>query len=735
MSVDEQREPGFGVFTTDAQLTVEVWDDALVRFTGISAEEAHGKKIQELFPEIESRGLLNNFLRVVSTGAAEVLSPALHRYLIPCPPQVASEHFDRMLQRTTIAPVLEDGEIVGTLVTIEDVTARVERERELAEALNSSDSNLRLRATEAIASANDVEDELSLVGAISDADWRVRRAAVKGLAKRSAPEAIQALLKSVKDDHRNLGVLNSALQVLSMVDVETLPTLIEFLKDPDPDLRMQAALAIGEQRDPRGVPALVEALKDENRNVRFHAIEVLGKVGELSVADALTEIAASREFFLAFPALDALKLIGETSVAPRLLGLLEDEMLREAAAETLGALGDETVVAPLVELLNGASTTAWPIAKALTDLYDRFDEDHGEGEYIADLTRQAIHPSGVQHLLSAISEGESDDLRPFAVVIGWLRGPAVDRTLVRLLSEPSVRSEVLEALTHHGEGVINLLIEQLASEDIETRAAAITILGRLGYRRATPALAKVLETDPLLRVEAANALARIGDEAALDSLLNLIGDPESAVRQAVVGALNSIGSSRMEQLIKPLLRDERPLVRESAAQIAGYFGYLDCADLLIQCCDDEDERVRKAAVEHLPYLEDDRVPTILRMKLHRDTAKVRAAAASALGKLEGEEAELENALKDEDSWVRYFAAQSLGRLRSSDSVTSLIELIRTDPFNHVRIAALEALGTIGGREAVEIITSQLHSEDRDVARVAATALEETKTRSASAGSF
>ena len=42
-----------------------------------------------------------------------------------------------------------------------------------------------------------------------------------------------------------------------MVDIETLPTLLEFLQDEDPDLRMQAALALGEQRDKRAVPALL----------------------------------------------------------------------------------------------------------------------------------------------------------------------------------------------------------------------------------------------------------------------------------------------------------------------------------------------------------------------------------------------------------------------------------------------------------------------------------------------
>jgi HEAT repeat protein len=726
MSEDESASPVFGVLTTNAELKIDVWDNALVRFTGVSAEEARGKKIQELFPDIETRGLLKKFETVVTNGTVEILAPAFHRYLIPCPPLTPSRQFEKMLQRTTIAPVFEDKDIVGTMVTIEDVTARVERERELAELLNSPDPETRLRATEALADAEHAENELRLVGVVGDNDWRVRRAAVQGLTKRSAPEAIQALLNSVREDHRNLGVLNSALQVLAMVDVETLPTLIEFLKEDDPDLRMQAALAIGEQRDVRGVPSLLEALNDENINVRFHAIEALGKLGDPAAADALVKIAESREFFLAFPALEALKVIGETSVAYRLIDLLSDEMLREAAAETLGELGDETVVAPLVELLNSGSTTAWPIAKALTALCDRFEEDHAEGDYIADLTRQAIQPSGVQHLLSAISDGEADDLRPFAVVIGWLRGPAVDRTLVRLLGESSIRSEVLEALTHHGEGVINLLIEQLSSDDIETRGAAIAVLGRLGYRRATAPLAKVLETDPLLRIEAANALARIGDEAALDSLLNLIGDADGAVRQAVVGALNSIGSSRMEQLIKPLLRDERPLVRESAAKIAGYFGYEDCADLLIECCNDADERVRKAAVEHLPYLEDDRVAAILKAKLKEDTPKVRAAAAAALGKV-GEESNLRASLKDQDPWVRYFAAQSLGRLGSVESVPALAEVVNTDSFNHVKIAALEALGKIGGHEAVTAISSELRSGDKDVARVAAQALQEVTT--------
>src|SRR5215210_453376 len=132
MPEEEQLQAGFAIFTTDAELAIKVWDDALVRFTGVSADDARGKKIHELFPEIETRGLLNKFHNVVSNGTVEILATAFHRYLIPCPPQFPSQRFDKMLQRTTIAPVVEDTVTVGTLVTIEDVTARVEQEHELA---------------------------------------------------------------------------------------------------------------------------------------------------------------------------------------------------------------------------------------------------------------------------------------------------------------------------------------------------------------------------------------------------------------------------------------------------------------------------------------------------------------------------------------------------------------------------------------------------------------------------
>ena len=57
------------------------------------------------------------------------------------------------------------------------------------------------------------------------------------------------------------------------------------------------------------------------------------------------------------------------------------------------------------------------------------------------------------------------------------------------------------------------------------------------------------------------------------------------------------------------------------------------------------------------------------------------------------------ALKDEDRWVRYLAADALANIGASQSVTPLIALLK-DPDQDVRFAAAAALGKIGDVKAV-----------------------------------
>ena len=711
-----------GVFTTDPSLVVRTWDPWLAAVTGISADAARGRPLTELVPDLGSRGLRSLFQQAVARGVVQVLSPALHGHLLACPALTGSG--ERMQQRVTIAPLRDGEDIVGTIVTVEDVTGRIERERSLAAALSDADPAVRVSAVTQLADAGAPPGPDPLLPAIGDDDWRVRRAAVQALSRRSSAEVIAGVLTALREDHRSFSVLSSAIAILSAGDFDVVEPLIEFLGGADGDLRLQAALLLGERGGTRAVQPLIDVLADPDENLRFHAIEALGKLKAVAASDQLTTIAESGEFFLAFPALEALAQIGDARPAPRLVPLLKDELLRRSTAEVLGRIGDDEVVGPLTHLLNDTTAPTEVVAEALASVYTRYEARYGGGEHIAGIVRRTIAPAGLQNLLDAVHRAAPDALPGIARVLAWLEGPAVERSLTLLLGHPSVRGKVIEYLVRQGERVVGLLIEQLQAEDLDTRHAAVVGLGRIGDRRATLPLLDVLANEPSLRVVTAGALARIGDRRAFEALLGFLRDPDPAVRQAVIAALNSIGHPAMAGRISPLLHDSDPHVRESAIRIAGYFGYPECADDLLSACRDEETAVRRAAVEHLAFLDDERVVETLLGTLEDEDAAMRAAAVQALGRVEDPRVlpPVMTALRDPDSWVRYFAARALGARRHAPAEHDLARVALDDAAGHVRVAAIDALGQIGSPAAIPTLGAIASAEDEEHAAAAVQAL-------------
>jgi HEAT repeat protein len=683
-----------GILTVDADLVVRSWDTWLAAATGIAAADAIGRPLVEVVPDLAPRGLLPRFAQVLATGEVQVLAPAFHHYLIPCPPRQPSRHFDRMQQRVTLGPWREGGAIAGVIATVEDVTARIDRERELADGLRAD-------------------------------DWKVRRAAVQRLSRDADPDLFQSLIASLRVEHRDFNVLSSALQLLAASDVDLTGPLVALMDDPDPALRMQVALALGERQTAGAVDALIRALGDPDVNVRFHVVEALGRLRAADATDALADIAESDDFFLVFPAVDALARIHDARVVPRLIPLLRRPDITQPVADALGELGGAEAVAPLVDVLNHAGQAA-PIARALARIHERYEDHYAGGALIVAEFQKAITPAGAQRILEAVGSTSTDDLPGLVTVLGWLRGPAVERALARLLGQASVRSAVIEAIVRRdvSAGIIDILVEQLRAEDADIRLAAIVALGRIGDRRAAPALITMLERQRAEIVAAATALARVGEPASFDALIPLLAHDDATVRQAAIGALNSLGHPDMASRVAVLLASPDPRVRESAVRIAGYFGYAACVDMLIERCADPDESVRRAAVEHLPFLDDPRSVAELARGLQDPAPRVRAAAAQASAHAAATDVRdpLLRASQDVDPWVRYYAVRSLGELREASALPRLSELAASDPAMHVRIAALETIGATADPAALGILLRYAADAEPDLAAAALRAL-------------
>jgi HEAT repeat protein len=75
------------------------------------------------------------------------------------------------------------------------------------------------------------------------------------------------------------------------------------------------------------------------------------------------------------------------------------------------------------------------------------------------------------------------------------------------------------------------------------------------------------------------------------------------------------------------------------------------------------------------------------------------------------------ALRDEDRWVRYLAADALANIGATHSVEHLISLLR-DPDQDVRFAAAAALGKLGDPKAIAELETVL-KKDNGYVKIAA----------------
>ena len=695
------------MLTTDRQLRIRSWNPWLAAATGRDEAQVLGRALEEVTGGPTSAWYHDLFGEVIESGTPRVLAPAFHRFLIPCPPQEPSAHFDRMQQRVTVAPLCHDAAIVGLIITVEDVTWRLDAERELA---------AELQRTPNVAAA---------VANVGAPDWRMRRMAVEALRCAASRHDIEHLIQTLRRDHHDINVLSSALQVLVSADIDVAPALLELLSAGDANLRMHAALALGQLRSHAAVPALINALEDPDANVRFHAIEALGDLAAADAVEPLAAIAASGDFFLAFAAIDALGKTDDARVALRLCSMLGDQSLRRAVVDTLGSLGDEDCVAPLVTLLGDDADNAAAIAAALERIHGRYDDTYQMGAHIADLVRASITPAGIATLSGALARASADGAsRPLITVLGWA-GAASLPALVGVLDDPNVRASVDAAFLAVGSEAVEPLLRQLEDGTRDARIAAATLLGRLGDARAVGPLVGVLDAaDAELAAAAAGSLALLGDPRALEGVLALFAHPRASVRQAAISAINAIGAESTPAAIAARFTDSDPRVRECAIRVAGYFGFADCVAPMLAAVDDAEEDVRRASIEQLPLLRHPAASPALASAMRRDTPRNRAAAAHAAGFADDAATEqaLLRALVDDDAWVRYFAVGSIGRRRIQSAAPVIVQLALHDPAAQVRIAAMHALGLIDAPHLSSVAATLIREDDADLAAAALAAL-------------
>jgi PAS domain S-box-containing protein len=113
----------YGVITTDREFRVQSWNRWMEHHSGMQSSFVLGRTLMEIFPDLGQRRLMRQLERALE-GEVNVVSSALHGWLIPLPPVTREVGFQFMKQTARVAPLITRNQIHGVIIVIEDVTQR-----------------------------------------------------------------------------------------------------------------------------------------------------------------------------------------------------------------------------------------------------------------------------------------------------------------------------------------------------------------------------------------------------------------------------------------------------------------------------------------------------------------------------------------------------------------------------------------------------------------------------------
>lgn len=235
--------------------------------------------------------------------------------------------------------------------------------RVLIGALETGGPDLKVEAAGMLARVKDPAGGVPLVRLLRDEDESVRKAAsialeqMAGILDEDAASALVDALHESRDDAQRqlvtelLGVVPNAVAPLSAM-----------LKHPDEKARLTSASILEHLLDPRSAEAFVDAMGDPVLcEIAVRTLKKLDAIRDRidQTFNALREIegSAEREEARMATVIDLLG-IGRPSVEI-LIEYLEDDdwLVREAAADLLGKIGDIRAVEPLMERLRNDKDT------------------------------------------------------------------------------------------------------------------------------------------------------------------------------------------------------------------------------------------------------------------------------------------------------------------------------------------------------------------------------------------
>ena len=347
------------------------------------------------------------------------------------------------------------------------------------------------------------------IAALLDEDWGIREDAAIALGQSRDPRAVRPLIGALRDtDH---AVRTAATTALEHIGEPAVMDLGACLRDPELAVQEAASAVLVSIADDRVLDQLISALLSPDWVVRMHAVKAVNRLGDGKAASTLVLLLQDKVPAVRDEAVSALKNLAQAGLGPLLEALHHsDWRVRLKATEALGELGLPDAVPGLLRVLAQDPDTAirQDAARALGKI--------GDGRAVEAL----------------IVAADSERLRSCAIeALGNIGDP---RALGFLLS-------CVKTLNPGDyEGRVPLCEDDRYDHQLAPVEEAIRSLARLKAVEAIPVLVHSLQST-LVRKEAALALEAFGDEAIPPLLHRLREETDENIRFYLKETLSRLG--------------------------------------------------------------------------------------------------------------------------------------------------------------------------------------------------
>lgn len=283
-----------------------------------------------------------------------------------------------------------------------------------------------------------------------------------------------------------------------------------------------------------------------------------------------------------------------------------------------------------------AQTLQYGIDSQIIGLVDQLKEEKNDrhNKALVEVFEQTTNPKLQSKIAEFFTSRESDALKKSAYE--------------KLKDYDDQRIDLVTSLTNYlqdyqDDDVTELFREMTEDPRNQVAQKAVIALGNSKKSEYTDTLLTLYEesANESLKSAALEALGKLGSKEAVDLLTEVVRDDDNSksLRWKACSALGKIGGPEVLDTIEYLFGEQDPYLRMYAVQALSNFDSGRSRELLIEALRDDFWRVRKAAAASLGELGTREAVPILKFKAEHDPERnnVAVAAVEALGKIGGGE--------------------------------------------------------------------------------------------------